>query len=601
MNVETEQPAVSSRATIIGETPNIYMERSGKGSRRLSEALLRPPEEPLSPEGIVAATAYEADLCDLRLDDTLTLEQLIRKHKAEATQAPKFFADAFLKGQVHIDGLEGQLRQLKSPEAVYGWLADSAASSALDPTTLRELARQSGVYYRTEVKQALLRGERPHDDVLSAMPIVVDPKEALSYAQAGVKAREHLKAERRRLRNAEHGINGAQRAVVDVYSKRINALVAGDVIILENLAEQSELISDKETVVDAYEAMPAMLSRIAESDELRPRLNKRLDFLKNGIGYDSFGRASAVDKSIFEQPQPELIEESEPPVFTPEQREIFRNTLIPSEVIYDLLQGVLADAGMLSTEPESTWSPGRGQRASDGLFQAVHHPSKDTFAVDGVDGVIMSPNNPRTLFELITVSVHEFEHINQAQADLIFGQFLRIGKIKGRRVSMLRETGANVVQRQSEKELFGSSKPVAFAYARAEQVIESGGDVFDATKAFYDEKMDSSYNTGADSTAKEAADRVLRLMLSNGTNSQPLSYAEENIMNKELESASNDVRRRATLITTLDLDDQLRLHRFGLLPQLEGSGIDWAPLIMKRLQPLIEQALRAKDVIEPQQ
>lgn len=62
-------------------------------------------------------------------------------------------------------------------------------------------------------------------------------------------------------------------------------------------------------------------------------------------------------------------------------------------------------------------------------------------------------------------------------------------------------------------------------------------------------------------------------------------------MHGELAEASPEVRQRATMITTLDLDDQLRLHRYGLLPTPDEAGVDWTPILLKRLEPLIQQAL----------
>lgn len=80
-------------------------------------------------------------------------------------------------------------------------------------------------------------------------------------------------------------------------------------------------------------------------------------------------------------------------------------------------------------------------------------------------------------------------------------------------------------------------------------------------------------------------------MLSGGANSQPMSYAEENIMNAELQDADPRVKSRATLLTSLDLDDQQRLHRYGLLPDAHAGEVDWAPYLMATLQPFIERAL----------
>ena len=504
---------------------------------------------------------------------------------------PRFFADAFLKGHVHIDGLEADIRQCHTPEGVYAWLARSARDQSISEADFLAMALQSGEYYRLEMAQALLKNEKPNDQILDSMPIAIDPKKLLEYAGATLEARHHLIELRSQNQANVHGLEGAKRAFIDIYTKVINGAVAADVVTLKFLAQQAELIGDEELAEVTYETLPHNLRKAAVDTNRSHALAKRLDYIKNGIGYDEQGRASAVDQAVFFEPLVETEIATEAPQYTLEQREVLRQTQVNKEVMQSVFKQVIADAGLLSTEDESTWYAGRGQRAADGLCQVVYHPTKNTFEFDRLDYTLRTPNTSRTLYDVMTIGAHELTHINQSLADDAFGQFFRIGTLKGRRIAMIRETVANIVQRQLEKQLFGESKPVAYAYAKAIKELESGKGIFDATKAFYDEKLRANPGIGAANAAKEAADRVLRLMISDGTNSQPLSYAEENIMNGELADAPQEVRQRATLVTCLDLDDQVRLHRYGLLGDMNHTTIDWTPLLLHRLQPLIDQAL----------
>lgn len=572
------------------EKVSIYMERSGKGSRKQSEKLLESPEHPLSLEEVNEARLYEASICDFPVEEGLSIEGLIKQRHSEA---PRFFTEPFLKGLIHIDGLEGAIRQHRSSEDVYVWLAQAARDKTISPANLREMARQSAAYYKVEIQQALLRNERLPESTMESRGIVIEPEKSLRFARAAQVARNYLLGERVQYPATSRGVNGAKRAFVDIYTKKVNEMVAGDIVILGVLVKQSRLIGDDETVAEAYETIPDALHNAMNDSDEQARLYKRLDYIKHGIGYKEDGTASAVDDEVFDYTQENTNDEEQKPevVFSKQERERLQEVTMTREEIHELFKVILADAGVLSAEDESSWSPGRGHRAEDNLFQVVYQPIKDTLAVNGIDGVVLTPNASRSIYEVITVGMHELTHINQVQSDSALSDFLRIGKLKGRRVSMLRETGANIAQRNLEKSLFGVSKPVAYAYARAIRELEAGGDVFDATKAFYEEKAGSVYNKGKVSAAKEAADRVLRLMSGRGTNSQPMSYAEENIMNRELAGASADVVQRATKITTLDLDDQLRLHAFGLLPEMDTKDIDWAPILMNRMAPIIESAL----------
>ncbi len=603
--------------------PNIYLERAGKGSRRLSEKLLENPEDPLNLEDVKLLQKFEVELIgkivyedkptvddekedvedkkDEEESKELTLESLLKQHKGTAMQAPAFFSEAFLQGQVHLDGREGEMRQLHTPEDVYTWLAQHAKDETITAAQFREMAKQSTAFYKSEATQALLRGERPHASILDNMPIVIEPLKTLRFAEGAMTAREQLLMKRKQYGENATGLGGAKRSITDIYTKRVNGQVASNIPMLEYLVEQSRLIYDKETEVDAYQAMPKLLREFAIDKTKQILLYKRLDFLKNGIGYDENGHATAVDAEIFEATaNAEATTETEP-IFTVEQKQILKETLIPPEMMAELFSKVLEIAGLLSSESSDTWSPGRGHRAADDLFQVVMQPTKDSFAVNGIDGVFMISNKSRSLYDLLTVGAHELTHIDQTQADKIFEAMLKIGGMKGRRVSMIRETGANIVQRQFEKELFGQSKKVAFAYARAIQSLEAGGDMFDASQAFYEEKKRENPSEPASKLAEEAADRVLRLMLSGGTNSQPMSYAEENLMNLDLKDASPEVKQRATLLTSLDLDDQVRLHKYGLLPTIEGVSVDWPRILLEVMQPLIEESFNDyydKDVEE---
>ncbi|MDB5179654.1 MAG: hypothetical protein JWN12_286 [Candidatus Saccharibacteria bacterium] len=572
--------------------PNIYMERAGKGSQEIAERLLAPPKEPLSDIELVAAVDFEDEICDFPVDSELSLQKMLLTHKSEALEAPAFFAEAFIKGQVHVDGLESVLRQLKTHEDVYTWLAQSALNGddGINPTKLRDMAKQSSAYYIGESTQALLRDQAPLPAVADHMSIVVDPQKALRYSRAEIAGREYLIELRNQYTSSAGGLDGAKRAFTDIYLKRVNGLIASDIPVMEYLMTQSEMIGDEETLDGAKAVVPRGLLKATETPESRGRLYKRLDYIRNGMGLDAEGHASAVDQEVLQEPS-QGVENGEPPVYTLEQRDRLMNVELSAETVRELFTQILHEANLLSSEDASMWAPGRGHRAADKLFQIVTNPTKDGFAVNGVDGVLMIPGAPVSLYRILTVAIHELEHINQNQADQKLGEKLKIGRIKGRRISMLRETGANISQRKAEVELFGVSGPVALTYARAIQAFEHGESIYDATKAFYDEKVRTFSDVGNVSAAKEASDRVLRLILGGGTNSQPMSYAEENIMNEELATASPDVRRRATLITSLDLDDQERLHRFGLLPELENDAVDWLRIVLQKVAPYIQDVL----------
>jgi hypothetical protein len=570
-------------------SPNIYLERSGKGSREMAERLLAPSTEPLDEYDKEQARIFEDDLCNVPVDDELTIKTLLLKHKGEALEAPAFFAEAFLKGQIHSEDKEGALRQLKTPDDVYAWLAQVSVDASVSAEELRDIAKQSANYYKTEAAQGLLLGITPPDSLLDYQSIAIEPAKSLQFGRAVLVARERLLEFRRQYSLDASSLDGAKRAFTDIYLKRINGLLAADIPVAEFLINQSELIGDEETAAVARRLLPTRLREAVGIPETRDRLYKRLDYIKNGMGVTEDGIASAVDEKVLTGIG-DHSQEEQAPLYSAEQKETLLNTEKSGDETKVLFEAILAEAGLLSNEPSDTWSPGRGHRPTDQLFQVVFNPTKDNFAVNGIDGVVMIPRAATTLYRILTVGVHELEHVNQNQADKLLGEELQIGNIKGRRVSMLRETGANISERKAEKALFGTNDPVELNYARAIQSFEAGGDMFEAARAFYDQHQSTS-GRGEIASANLAVDRVMRLILAGGTNSQPMSYAEENIMNKELADAPTEVRQRATAITSLDLDDQERLHRFGLLPILSSDVPDWFDIVYRKLKPSIDEVV----------
>jgi hypothetical protein len=371
---------------------------------------------------------------------------------------------------------------------------------------------------------------------------------------------------------------------------RIHELIAQSIPRTDYLVKQSQLIGDVKTASEAVEALPSGLRHGILNEKTRAGVLRRLDFLRNGMTLDDQGKPSVVNPLTLQPP--EEVFESRPAVFSPEQRRVLKSTELPPEVIKDIFTRILDKANMLSSEDPSTWKPGRGKPAEDGLFQVVTNVGKDTFAVNAETAVFKSSAQPRSLYDILTVGgFHELEHVSQALADRELESSLSIAATQGKRVSMLREAGANIAQRAAEISYFGSAKPFATSYATALEALERGTGMAGAITAFYDEKRATDDDITPSKAADMAADRVVRLVRQGGLSSQPMVYAEEAILNAQLAGASTDIKKRATAITGLDLVDQARLHKYGLLPEATGEKIDWAQLVLEELQPYIDEAL----------
>jgi len=70
-----------------------------------------------------------------------------------------------------------------------------------------------------------------------------------------------------------------------------------------------------------------------------------------------------------------------------------------------------------------------------------------------------------------------------------------------------------------------------------------------------------------------------------------MAYAEEIILDYELRDSSPEVKARAFAVTSLDLVDQVRLHKYGLLLMANNQGINLSDVIMTEFEPYIDKAL----------
>lgn len=564
-----------------------YLERGGLKTAEMAEVLSKPPEFPLSSEERELAYGFENQLFDHVAANDKSIGDVIREHKGENISAPLFFAEAFMEAR--IPGVE--LPAFDSPTGVYEWVATAIQEGTVSPNDLRKMAKKSGELYREKMAESLVAGHAIDPSWLEVRSLVVDPEHFIETATGLGHGREYLMQLRKEYQAGDN-LEGAKRAIIDVYLARVNSALAGSIPMADYLSQQAALVSDDSLNQAARQLIPEGLRHALEDATRRGDVFRRLDFLRNGMGLDEKGSASRVAYDV-EKAVDEMSETDGSARFSPEQIQILKETMIDPAQIKEIMSSILRSAGMLSGEPPQTWSPERSHRAGDELFQVVENPYAPSFAVDGKSGAYMVPSVPYSLYNIVTVAgFHELTHINQAEADKALGKRIRLASLRGKRVSMLREGGANAEQRANEKEWFGTAKPNALTYAKALQALEAGGGIAEASEAFYQEKRRIMPDLSPITAAKEAADRVMRLVRQGGIDSAAMSYAEGGLFIAELEKVPRNVRHAATAVTSFDIVDQIKLHKYGLLAEGETDTIiDWTPHIEKILTPYIEQAL----------
>lgn len=463
---------------------------------------MRPPERPLNEAQKAEVRQFEADMLAMRVEIGVTLEDALKTPMAEASVAPLFFAEGLMNGDVQIEGVD--LPQFSSPEEAYRYIMESN----LDKNQLRELSKKSTEVYKQKAAVALVEGRPIEDTTIEARPIVPDPADFIKKMTDLESARKIL-LDWKKAAPRGSDVDDAKIAYVAIFLAKIDSQLATGIPMVGTLHEQALTIGDYSTEQAVERLVSPVILRAMEGDDSKKRLFRRLDFLRNGIGYTDEGKATGVSAEV----ETGTAEPARGGMFSLEQLRYMKETMVEPEDMRRLFESILAKAGMLSSEDYTTWTPGRTHRASDGLFQVVINPSKATFAVDSTSGTYIAASEPRSLYDVMIVGgFHELQHINQALADDAVGKTTKIAGIKGKRISGLREAGANMCERWATKELYGYEKPYADTYASALRALESGGSMGDAIKAFYDAKLRAMPDTNKMAAAKEATDRVLRLV-----------------------------------------------------------------------------------------
>lgn len=402
---------------------------------------------------------------------------------------------------------------------------------------------------------------------------MIEPEKVISVT-------ERLKAARSELKNLLSGdqlkednqLAQAKTAFAEIYLAKINSKLASVIPKLDILAQQSEIIQDNETAAHSYNALSKPIrEEIFKEDGTSDRLFERLDYLRNGIALNEDG-ASAISQRI--QSQEALG--SNQALFSPEEVARLKAEKVSPEDTQIYFTEILKRAGIHKDQI--------GEKG----FDVEINPGKTIFSVDSSKNHLKVGNKERPLDEVLVVGVaHEFEHISQAMADKRVGEVVKIAGQKGKRVGGLKEAGALRSENEARFKLFGETKPRVNTYGAALKKLEQGEPLENAIQAFYDEKLKYSPNLDKTKVAQEAANRVVRLLRFPGQNSQPLAYAEAMILEDELKSCGREAKSRATAITSLDLVDQMRLHQFGLLPDIDGLGTDWLSIGLEVLEERI--------------
>lgn len=269
----------------------IYLERSGIDSAAMIDQLMSPPERPLSDFDKQAARQFESDMLSVEVQEGATLEDILQVPLSETSDCPMFFAEGFISGEVEVGGVD--IPKFESPADVYKWLA----SADFTKQQLLIMSKQSTELYKRKVASALDYGGEIDERVAESMSVVADTEGFIDKVRKMRRARDVV-LELKKSLSDDSDLDAAKRAYVDISLAKINSKIASAVPMVHHLREQAKMLGDDALAEVADGLVSRAMLRFIDSDEARRRIFRRLDFLRQGIGYSSQGEATSISSSI---------------------------------------------------------------------------------------------------------------------------------------------------------------------------------------------------------------------------------------------------------------------------------------------------------------
>lgn len=546
----------------------------------LAEAVQQPPERPLDETEKAEVLQFERDLIQGRFGD-ISSEISLDETPSSIDTAYRFAPSYFTTAQGSQALQEFFPRDVESvDESTATSLLRSIPVSFLNDNKeqLKKLSGDSMRYAKARYSEAAVKGEEIED--IPTIEINRDPEVLIARLAGNFANRRFMRTVRKSLRaelDSQYTLaTEAKLVVTDIYRDKIHSGIAELYPGLQELLLQidAQPLQVRETLMSGLGGIKTLvnIARTALSDGgIQSTFVRRLDFVRNGVALNEDGKMTTIHRQTYEDAavinaQGENAEQGES-LFSNEEIELLDKLIIDAEGMRELTLVYMERIGIKGWDVEI-------------------RSDVDSVSVDGLNKKVKIPKSfKRTPTQVspnagvVALMKHEvggekpghvMQHINAENDDLA----LRLGthpKYKGKRVTSVRETGGITSEAVSMREFFGQERKAKVGFARAMEVIESGGTVSRAIAASILASVDAGKDTAELNDDRKnkryvtAADSVLRLTRFGGFNSQPLVYVESATGRRVLEPLDDETEKIILAEGIFDPVDMLRLHRFGLL------------------------------------
>jgi hypothetical protein len=417
--------------------------------------------------------------------------------------------------------------------------------------------------------------------------LVLNPEEMLTKLSGLRELKREIKEAIQDLATKEGNSSRARKTVLEIYSKRINELIANLYSHAFNIEEASREFG-VEALSDSEREILGLLS-ISESGDI-DRSRARLDKFRYGASreYNERGYREQVSSELLEYA--DSVEAEKEDLSEKRDELILSRGLDPEKVDAKIItsadrkawgERILKAYGLLSDDP----SEDVRKRSVDDKWRYIVEEGRKSMSVDRIWKVVKDKSEKSGAVHAFPVALaHEIEgHVLQSANQEEIRLYLFKLDVAGDRSSVYSEGGAMHNQSIISREIFGYEEPPKPHYVRAMATRLRGGNYIDCVKTYYDSAIKSARDQYKNGTiSKDDFDKKARALLGTATssarrlfrNAQLSSEATALLSSKDtayleqkklVEGLRDAGLLKLAYVGGLNLENARELIRFGLL------------------------------------
>ncbi|MEX0933583.1 MAG: hypothetical protein WDZ74_02390 [Candidatus Paceibacterota bacterium] len=418
--------------------------------------------------------------------------------------------------------------------------------------------------------------------------VTINPDEVLTKLAGLRELKKEIKEIVATLAAKEDNYSQAQKVILEMYSKRINELIAQQYIFALKIQEKLTVLG-AESLSGAEQDVLTLVTVTEKSNA--DRVRARMDKFRYGATaeYNDDGYKEQVSEKLLEYAKEIEIESA----FLEENKNAFIEArgldpkkidekIITAEKRKEWGERILAAYGLLSSDE----SVDVEKRTLDYKWRFIQEEKRKTMSVDRNRKVIKDRDGETTPVHAFSVALaHEIEgHVLQSANRENIPLNLFELDVAGDRASVYSEGGAMYNQNYISKELFGYEQLPKPHYVRAMARRLSGGSFADCLQAYYESAIISSRNKYKEgSLSKEEFDKKARAVLKTSLSSSRRLFRDggsldstSNMLLSSKDTAYLEQRKlveglkeagllKLAYVGGLNLENAKELIRFGLL------------------------------------